>query len=532
MNRVARFFERELRDLGLYDEVSRLCAFVGDIHNHCGISYGYGRIEDAVAFASQQLDFFSVTGHFAWPDMVDDPDMRVPEDVQNYHREGFRKLRRNWPHYKSVMDGCASASFIPFYSYEYHGFTTGDYTILCRNLGEDLPPEVADGVRDDRLDKLLAGGLDQQDRFLCTPHHIGYKKGYRGIDWDRFNPYVSPLVEIISMHGCAESFDARQKYLHTMGPRSGENTYQGGLARGLHFGVVGSTDHHNAAPGSYGYGRTVLFAEELTRDDVWNALRDRATCAASGDPVEAMLFVNGVRSGHVAPAHQGKLVIDSFVSAYDGLDVVEIVQDGKVIASQHVFPELPERRGTVSFMFGWGKKHKPAEWDIKINVEGGRLLAHSPRLRGIDMVDPLDVPEDGSKMLPTYEVEGDSIHLHVFTNGNPTAVTDCTQGFVVELEGDDDSIITLDVKVGWDGCESVRSYAIPLSLLDGQEFTDYVSGFVSPSLEIGQFRNIGTTLSHIHAEVETESQGAVYLRCYQKNGDSLFTSPVSFVEVK
>ena len=187
MNRIARFFESDLRKSGIYGEVSKLEAFVGDIHNHCGISYGYGELENAVAFASQQLDFFSVTGHFAWPDIADDPGMMVPEDVQRYHREGFRKLRRNWPHYKSVMDSVETPSFIPFYSYEYHGFATGDYTILCRNTGEDLPPEVEEGKKDERLDDLLRGSVEQQERFLCTPHHIGYRKGYRGINWDRFN---------------------------------------------------------------------------------------------------------------------------------------------------------------------------------------------------------------------------------------------------------------------------------------------------------------------------------------------------------
>ena len=528
MNRIARFFEEELRKNGIHEQVSKLNAYVGDIHNHCGISYGYGTIESAVAFASQQLDFFSVTGHFAWPDIAENAEMRVPLDVQEYHREGFRRLRMNWPHYKSVMDSAASSDLIPFYSYEYHGFKTGDYTILCRNLGEDLPPECKEGEKDDRLDRLISGDESQQDRFLCTPHHIGYKTGYRGINWNLFNPSVSPLVEIISMHGCAESFDARQKYLHTMGPRSGENTYQGGLERGYHFGVVGSTDHHNAAPGSYGYGRTVLYAESLSRDSVWDALRMRMTAAASGDPIEAMLFANGVRAGEIAPDHSGCILIDSYVSAYDAIDSVEIIQDGAVIASQHDFLPSGRNQGMVSFMFGWGKKHKPAEWKIKMSVKGGAIKASSPRLRGIDMVDPLDVPEDASKMLPSYCFDGESVTLHVFTNGNATAVTDSTQGFVTELEWSDGAEIELSVDVSWAGMTASRRYSIPVENLEGKEFTDYVAGFVSPSFEIGQLRNIGTTLSHIHTEVRTESRAPVYLRCYQKNGDSLFTSPVSF----
>ena len=37
-------------------------AYYGDIHNHCGISYGHGTIEDAYENAKLQLDFVSVTG--------------------------------------------------------------------------------------------------------------------------------------------------------------------------------------------------------------------------------------------------------------------------------------------------------------------------------------------------------------------------------------------------------------------------------------------------------------------------------------
>ncbi|MEN8716436.1 MAG: hypothetical protein ABF384_16095, partial [Verrucomicrobiales bacterium] len=43
----------------------------GDMHNHCGISYGHGSLEDAISNAEEQLDFVSITGHAHWPDMPD-----------------------------------------------------------------------------------------------------------------------------------------------------------------------------------------------------------------------------------------------------------------------------------------------------------------------------------------------------------------------------------------------------------------------------------------------------------------------------
>jgi hypothetical protein len=50
-----------------------------------------------------------------------------------------------------------------------------------------------------------------------------------------------------------------------MGPRDGRSTAQYGLAQGNVFGLIGSTDHHSAYPGSYGHGRLGVWATELTR---------------------------------------------------------------------------------------------------------------------------------------------------------------------------------------------------------------------------------------------------------------------------
>ena len=529
LNRISINFRKELEASGLYDEVARLNAYVGDIHNHSGISYGYGRIEDAIAFAREQLDFFSVTGHFAWPDM-DEEGKNIPEDVKEYHRKGFAKLRKNWPHYLECMTAAESDSFIPFPSYEYHSFIYGDYTILCKNRSEPLPDPVAEGEEDRRLINLINADESQREHYLCTPHHIGYKEGWRGISWSHYREEPSPLVEIISMHGCSESYEAVPKYLHTMGPRSEKNTYQGGLQLGKHFGVVGSTDHHNSAPGSYGFGRTVLYAESLSRDSVWNALNDRATTAASGDPIETALFVNGVRSGHIAPKHDGKIHAEAFVAAYDRLEKVELIQDGRVIAGKYNFESdsRDEGKGFISFMFGWGKKHKSATLDVELSVDNGSVLSVTPRLRGIDMVDPLDVPADGSAVLPHLVRNDNGVSLHVVTDGNATAQTDSSNGFVLEVDGSDDTVITLKAKVCWSGRTVEREYRYTLAELREEQTSEYVDGFVSPAVEIGRFVPVAETVAHLDAYLEAEDQGAIYLRAYEKHGDAVFTSPVSF----
>ena len=48
---------------------------------------------------------------------------------------------------------------------------------------------------------------------------------------------------------------------------------------------MASTDQHSGYPGSYGDGRIGVLAPSLTRDAIWDALRTRHVCAATGDKI-------------------------------------------------------------------------------------------------------------------------------------------------------------------------------------------------------------------------------------------------------
>ena len=62
----------------------------GDVHCHCGVSYGQGTPHRALDNARQHLDFCSITGHAFWPD--------IPMVLENSnpgigkHLGGFAKL--------------------------------------------------------------------------------------------------------------------------------------------------------------------------------------------------------------------------------------------------------------------------------------------------------------------------------------------------------------------------------------------------------------------------------------------------------
>ena len=116
---------------------SDLSLLFGDMHNHCGISYAHGSLEDALSNAREQLDFVSITGHAHWPDMPEPND-----DIQyiiDFHEEGFAKLKAGWPKMMETLKQFNDeGNFVVFPGFEVHFGTCGDRNMLYKDLEGDI----------------------------------------------------------------------------------------------------------------------------------------------------------------------------------------------------------------------------------------------------------------------------------------------------------------------------------------------------------------------------------------------------------
>jgi hypothetical protein len=404
----------------------------GDIHNHCGLSYGHGRLEDALSRARRQLDFVSVTGHAYWPDMpMDDP--RVAHIV-DFHVKGFARLQRLWPaHFDVLARYARPGSFTVFPGYEIHSCEHGDYTIVFRDLDQrelfkvDSPAE-------------LRAVLEQHypGRALAFPHHIGYRRGARGINWDSFDEALSPVLEMISMHGCSEASLGDRPFLHSMGPSDGNSTMRHGLGLGHTFGVLGNTDHHSAYPGSYGHGRSAVYAAENTPTALWEALLARRTNALTGDCIHLFATIGDAPQGSIVPpmkrpAMQIEAIGGSFI------DFIDIIRNEHIVA--RVTPDLSpnpvdssDRFETLfSVELGWGARGRHFDWEGSVEVKGGRIISIEPRFRGPEIVSPLEGADEAAAE-EEIDVEGDRIRFRVRSHANPNNVTPATQAFAARME--------------------------------------------------------------------------------------------------
>lgn len=400
----------------------------GDIHNHCDLSYGHGRFADALARAALQLDFVSITGHAHWPDMpVDDP---AVAHIVNFHVEGFARLRDGWRAHFDVLAAAETEAFTVFPGYEIHGSEHGDYTIVYRDLAP-APLWLADSPAE--LHALL--DREMPGRAFAFPHHIGYRRGARGINWDSFEERLSPVVEMNSMHGCAETSETPRSYLHSMGPVDGHSTMQWGLAQGHVFGVVGNTDHHSAFPGSYGHGRMAVFADHAGRAGLWDAIMARRTVALTGDNIHLLSAVGDVMTGGVmAPAKEAQLDIEAVAGGE--IDVIDVIRNGRLHArlSPALDPAPLTGAGeTILYLeLGWGARGSAHRWTGEIRVEGGEILALEPRFRGQEVVSPLE-GEDAGHALPEAQLAGGIARFAVTAEANPNNSTAATQGLALRL---------------------------------------------------------------------------------------------------
>ena len=452
-----------------------LSMYLGDIHNHCDISYGHGSLEDAYANAALQLDFASVTGHASWHDMPrDDPRLA---SVVAFHEAGFARLARRWEEVQELTAAVhEDGRFVSFLSFEWHSASAGDRCVYYKASRGELIMADSLGALHDELRVRRRQGIEM----LALPHHLAYRRGFRGIDWDQFDPEFAPVAEIVSMHGCGESDEGPRPFLHVMGPRDGASTAAAGLRRGHRFGFIGSTDHHSAHPGSFGYGRACLWAERLDREGLWQALRARRTYAVTGDPILLATSLNGAPMGAELP-FAARRALAVRVRALAPIDCVEVVRSGRVIARG-----APERRmpasggafsGNVALAFGWGHRRERRHWDVSVSVAGGILDGVVPRLRGTDTVMPDESLPDRSRV-SAWGRDAAGVWLSSETSGNANVVTDNTQGLVLHVRGDEHTVISLRVN----GTTTDHH----LGALRAGALVQYCDGLESPAVVVGR----------------------------------------------
>lgn len=299
--------------------------------------------------------------------------------------------------------------FVTFSAYEWTSYAYGHYNIYY--LSDDQPifrclpvksnPSQERGMNPFQLrDHLIKNGVP----VMIIPHHVAVT--HFPIEWDFYNPDIEPLVEITSLWGNFE-------YYGNPGQSKLSDTLPGyfvqdALARGYKLGFTGGSDDHFGTPGklnvSFGRrkealralfpkknplgigaeevelnseGYTAVYAKELTREAIFEALKNRRCYATTGARIllefqidghmmgeeyailelgaypEILVKVEGtqkvdriylIKNGRTLYTHKGEGMIESFryvdekITSMENYYYVRVIQvDGKIAWSSPIW---------------------------------------------------------------------------------------------------------------------------------------------------------------------------------------------------
>jgi hypothetical protein len=482
----------------------------GDIHNHNAHGYGVGSIERSLDVARTHLDFFAFTGHSSWHDM---PSMEGQRE--RHWIEGFKRLKDTWPRVQQVIaEGNRDGEFCAFLGFEWHSSHFGDQCVV-------FPQDHRPIFYASEIEKLRAFCIEE--RALMIPHHLAYPTGVRGVNWEVFREDCTPVAEIYSEHGNSEHDRGPYDFFsHSMGGRVTANTARAALDAGLRFGFVGSSDNHAGFPGAYGEGLMAALVSDFTREGVMEAIRARRTYALTGDRIEVDFTVDGAPMG--ATIQAGGQVEAAFgVRGRDELDVVEVIQDGRVVHRQFSDESsTPENAFSKPFQvrleWGWGpwgalSLERICDWAMQVKLSKGRIARFFPCLQSM----PFD---EGRRHRFERNGEG-ALAIRSYTSRKNAYRENPNQSVVLELETNADALLELTLTE-----PAPQKTASKLADLQRGSHNLQTGPFPKESYQWHRLVPLAASSASGKLKIDVKGKSYIYVRARQKNGHVAWASPI------
>jgi hypothetical protein len=435
--------------------------------------------------------------------------------------------------------------FVTFPGYEWNGDRSrwGDHNVIYFEEGYPL-----DDTR--RLPELYEN-LRERKAF-AIPHHTAYVPEHRAKDWDVWDRDLSPVMEIFSGQGSSEDVGTPVDMSNNtlMAPRTTGTTYRDALQRGHRIGVIASNDWMGL-PGSWNSGVAGIWARELTREAIWEAIEERRTIGVTGDRMVVWLEIGETPLGGVLSTGDDTAGVKVSVDCPQPLDRIELVCDGEIWdtythESRERRVASEKQRYRVEVTLGWGPTRAMGDfddvecrWDGDIQVQDGELLGVQPRLSGFPHRIECDDHRcsfslgTATEDTPRFPPSRADVHHH-------------KQGLVLDLRGSHDTqlIVNLDgEQITAETIDHLIEHTVVTPLLEeseeriSSEFDVQPNELVNHDIYYVTARKVKYHLAHAVekcratwelSDVPVGNFNSCYARVSQVDGQYAWTSPVWF----
>jgi len=317
--------------------------YFGDLHSHTSYSDGEGTPDEAYEAAhGAGADFLALTDH------------------------GYLLLDSEWADTIRSADEHTSSEFVAMAGYEYYMPGINEINIYGT---ENMPPgsDARSGIyteagrmTDGAIVQWLYDWIAQEPGAIGQWNHpISYGCPYC-FDWYNYAYLTDERDDGMGMVECYNGNDRSASYIIA-------------LDQGWHVMPTATADTHSADWISGSELRTVLLAPSLTRDDLYDAMRDGRGYATLDSNLRISFALNGAVMGSVLPEGESVLQADIRIEdpdgvATDAISMVEIVSDGGVVVAS--------MRGDGTTVFDWSVtlgSETASYYFVRVYTESGDL---------------------------------------------------------------------------------------------------------------------------------------------------------------
>lgn len=462
--------------------------YFGQLHSHTTNSDGIGTVADAFAYASKVpgLDFLAVTDH-----------SNSLEDTAGTASLENGSSSAKWLYGKEEAKKITSSSFVGLYAYEMTWSNgTGHINTFNTNGFEN---------RNTAKYKASNGLQAYYDRLNQNPQSIS-QFNHPGTTFGDFNDFAnySPttdnqmtLLEVGNGEGAIRSSGYFPSYQY----------YTRALDKGWHVAPTNNQDNHLGKWGDANTARSVILADSLTEQSLYDAMKNRRVYATEDKNLKIYYTLNNEIMGSILPTKSDKVNLKVNLEDPDGeaigkVDV--IVNGGKVDATQNVTESKKEVDFTLdnNYSYYYIRVTQPDKdtavtapvWTGE-SVRAGISKSESDTTLPIKG-EPLNITtslynNEKTAMTVkslTYSVDGQTIHTADLTNigtVDSLGTKDYSFAYTSVKSGVVNVNVTLNATI--DGVDKVFNDVLKLQvadpktvtkvLIDGTHQNDYVNGY-------------------------------------------------------
>ena len=279
--------------------------YFGLLHAHTEISGAQGSVEEtfSAAAAVEGLDFFAVTDYSTSFDNAEAGSIGIDGTA----------VSTSWAAGKAAAAAVTGEDFVGIFGYEMsfrddfhygHMATFGTPGWISRNQ------------------EGFADLTDYYDALTTVPGSVS-----------QFNHPGADQGDFQSFSHWTEGYDDAVSLLE-IGEKGGYRSYLKALDAGWHVAPTLSQNNHHGNFGTENDVRTVVLAESLSEESLYEAMRSRRVYATEDKDLEISYTLNGAVMGSVLPFAQTLTLCVSVQDVTDGSDaVVEVITGGGAVAA-------------------------------------------------------------------------------------------------------------------------------------------------------------------------------------------------------